>query len=412
MPKVMLNAKMVEALKPLPDKVLEHFDTKVPGLILRTYSSGRKTWCVRSKRGFAKQRVTIGDAQFFSLSDAREKALTILAAAARNEANPYQSKQAMTFEALAEEYMRIHAKPKKRTWKEDQRKIDRELLPNFGRKKIAEIRRHDVLRYLDELVAERGQQININRIYETLRKMFSFAVDREYLENTPCYKIKKPVKERVRERYLTEDEIPKVWNAILKLKGSTRLLMMNYMLSGQRANEVKKTKRSAIDRVSGFWTIPKEFAKNGIEHRVPITPEMWLVFEKALETCRESEWAYPSSRLFRRNGQIADCPVNHIQKAIDKVRELSGVNFNGHDLRRTMATWISSQGASRMTIKKLLNHAEKSVTDAYDHYKQESEKRDALEKWTKFIWSQTDEHMSCLKASGSTGENDRKKGGS
>jgi len=52
-----------------------------------------------------------------------------------------------------------------------------------------------------------------------------------------------------------------------------------------------------------------------------------------------------------------------------------------HDLRRTAASLMTGMGIPRLTVKKILNHAERDVTAVYDRHSYDPEKRRALEAW-------------------------------
>ncbi len=52
-------------------------------------------------------------------------------------------------------------------------------------------------------------------------------------------------------------------------------------------------------------------------------------------------------------------------------------------MRRTAATKMTSMGIPRLTVQKILNHAEPGVTKIYDRYSYDREKREALEAWSK-----------------------------
>ncbi len=55
--------------------------------------------------------------------------------------------------------------------------------------------------------------------------------------------------------------------------------------------------------------------------------------------------------------------------------------FTPHDLRRTAATKMTEAGINRLTVSKVLNHAESGVTAVYDRHSYDKEKRQALETW-------------------------------
>jgi integrase len=60
---------------------------------------------------------------------------------------------------------------------------------------------------------------------------------------------------------------------------------------------------------------------------------------------------------------------------------LEPFDFKAHDLRRTAASMMASGGIPRLTISKILNHAESGVTAVYDRHGYDPEKRAALDWW-------------------------------
>ena len=75
--------------------------------------------------------------------------------------------------------------------------------------------------------------------------------------------------------------------------------------------------------------------------------------------------------------------IQNVQKSIQRIRRTTGIEFRGHDLRRTAATQMTSAGIPRLTVKRILNHVERDVTDIYDRYSYDAEKREALEAWAR-----------------------------
>jgi integrase len=85
-------------------------------------------------------------------------------------------------------------------------------------------------------------------------------------------------------------------------------------------------------------------------------------------------WVFPSP--------TTDRPIENPQKAAERLRERSKVpDLRLHDLRRTAASLMTGMGISRLTVKKILNHAERDVTAVYDRHSYDPEKRTALEAW-------------------------------
>jgi hypothetical protein len=106
----------------------------------------------------------------------------------RDDANLLDDKEelkAPTVATLAEEYLEKWAKPRKRSWREDKRILDKDVIPSWGRRKARELTRRDAIKLLDEIV-DRGAGIMANRTLATVRKMFNFAVSRDIVPVPPA----------------------------------------------------------------------------------------------------------------------------------------------------------------------------------------------------------------------------------
>jgi len=91
-----------------------------------------------------------------------------------------------TVKDLIDEYIKKHAMVNKKSWQEDKRCLEKEVLPLWGRRKARDITKRDVVLLLEGIV-ERGSPVMANNALEKVRKMFNFAVERDILSFTPCY---------------------------------------------------------------------------------------------------------------------------------------------------------------------------------------------------------------------------------
>ena len=135
-----------------------------------------------------------------------------------------------------------------------------------------------------------------------------------------------------------------------------------------------------LDLATGWWTIPAERSKNGLSHRVPLSPQALAVIEDVREQEKDarrkgkvSPWLFPSPKPGRH--------MEHLVQAAKGIRERAGVEFVPHDLRRTAASYMTSMGLPRLTVKKILNHVETDVTATYDRHSYDQEKSHALNAW-------------------------------
>ncbi len=380
MPKMKMVARKIDAMSPPEEGQTDYWDVSLSGFGLRVAASGRKTWIVMYRHQGRKRRMTLGTYPSLGVADARDQAKTVLHEVAHDK-DPAGEKQAArkaeSFAELAHEYIERHAKPNKRSWFKDQSILDRDLLPRFGHRKAAEISRRDILALMDEIV-ERGAPIAANRTLEIVRKIFNWGISRDIVEFNPCHGVKKPSQERQRDRVLADSEIAVFWTGLENAAMSplTRLALKFQLATAQRKGEVAGAKWDEFDLDGAVWTIPAIRVKNRLTHRVPLSSLALGLLEQIRIIGGASAFLFPSPRA----GQPMTAPaINH---ALHKNRAVFAMpTFVPHDLRRTAASHMASMGISRLTIGKVLNHAEQGVTATYDRHGYDQEKRHALDAW-------------------------------
>jgi integrase len=374
MTSIKMTARGVDALRPPAAGQVDYWDADNPGFGLRVSAGGRKAWVAMYRHGNVKHRLTLGTYPTLSLAEAREKAAIAHHAVQYAGADPAAVKRAEraaeTFAALADAYIERHAKRQKRSWRKDLLILQKDALPRFGRRKAKDITRRDIIVMLDEIVA-RGAPIQANRTLEIVRKLFNWAVARDMLGANPCYGIAKPSTENRSDRVLTEDEIRTIWRALDREAALTAASFKLRLLTAQRGAEILAMRWDQIS--NGWWTIPAAVAKNGLAHRVPLSPQSLELLEEIHPLGEGSEWIFPGAR--------GDGHRVAIHKAHNRIRRRSAVSYVPHDLRRTAASHMTSMGISRLVVSKVLNHAELGVTAVYDRHSYDGEKRAALDAW-------------------------------
>lgn len=150
-------------------------------------------------------------------AEAREMVTQGIDPGAKAVAERKEDRKAPTVADLTAEYLEKWAKPRKRSWMVDKRIIEKDVLPDWGRRKAKDITRRDIIRLLDG-VAERGG-VMANRTLAVIRKMFNFAVSRDIVPTSPCTAVQAPAPENRRDRVLTAEEIKAFWQGL----GKTRI---------------------------------------------------------------------------------------------------------------------------------------------------------------------------------------------
>ena len=369
------------------------------GLGVRVTPNGVKTFIFKYRFDGTVRWMTLGTYPKMALADAHEAhadAWKVLRQGLDPGAKAIEKReadrQAHTVADLAHEYLEKWAKPRKRSWRTDQRILEKDVLPGWGRHKAKDITKRDVIELLDAIV-DRGAPIMANRTLAVTRRMFNFAIERDIVNASPCMAVKAPASENQRDRVLTIEEIRAFWHGLNgeKMNGvspSIKLALKLELVTAQRKNECCAAAWEEIDLGEGWWTIPGEktelrlhhdieegLAKNKLPHRVPLTALAIEILQAAKVLSGDSPWVFPSPRT---NRPVTPPAVNHAMRL--RLNSL-GFTFVPHDLRRTAASHMTGMGIPRLVVSKILNHLERGVTAVYDRHSYDREKRQALEAW-------------------------------
>jgi integrase len=375
-----VNARSIAALKPRADRYIVR-DAKVAGLELRVHPDGTKVWTLRYRIHGEQRRLKLGALSRLSLAKARARAQQELRKvdagidpqAERQAARvAVQVAKANSIEALCAAYIERHAKPKKRTWRDDQSKITCEILPAWKGRPVTSITRRDC-RGLVQAIADRDATIYANRIAALLSRLFRFAVDEEIITANPAAHLPKPGAEaqtrpagEQEPRPYTTDEIRALWAATDAEAPPLRALYRLGLITGQRPGEIAGMEWGELH--GAWWTIPGRRTKNGRDHRVYLPPS-------ALDALRDVPQIADEARVFvgyRGKRQLAAVNTRvfaHVRPR-DKPR---------HALRDTVATGLAAAGVDVEDIARVLNHSYgPRVTAGYNAYAYDKEKRLAI----------------------------------
>lgn len=280
---------------------------------------------------------------------------------------------APTVPALAYEYLERHAKPNKRSWREDDRILQKDILPHWKHKKAKDIKRREVISLLEDIV-DRGAPIQANRTLAVIRKMFNFALQRDIVQVSPCAGVKAPAQERQKDRVLNNDELRLFWLGLeqARMTRLVKLALKLQLLTAQRKGEVIAAEWNDIS--GDMWTIPAN--KNKLAHRVPLSRQALALLAELTTLTGNSRWLFPS---VKGNAHLLPTSVDHALRINQPVFGIA--LFTPHDLRRTGASHMTALGISRLVVQKILNHKESGITAVYDRHGYDQEKRKALDTW-------------------------------
>jgi integrase len=366
-------------------------DGKVTGLYLVLQASGAKSWALRYRAAGTPRKLTIGPYPAVDLASARRKAHEALGAIAQG-IDPAAEKQASRAAAkaaaaiddrlsdVAAKFVRQHVKRENGAlWSAAvDRYLAREILPRLGSRRIGEIRRADVRSMLND-IGERSPT-TANRVLAVTRRLFNWAVEEEIVDVSPIGKLK-ATKEVSRDRVLDDDEIRVVWKAFERMGWPFGSVGQLLMLTGARRTEVAEARWSEFDLAAKTWTLPKERAKNGVAHLVPLSDMAIELIEKLPRIANTGDFVFTFGRVavqgFARKKIELDAAI-----AADIGMPLEGWTF--HDFRRVVATNLQRLGVRLEVTEAVLNHVSGSrsgIVGVYQRHDFATEKRAALAAW-------------------------------
>jgi integrase len=378
----------------------EVWDKTHPGFGVRVGVSGKKSWVTFywTKDGAARKqrRVTLGQYPAMGLAEAHEAHSRIRRLveekkdpAAQLAAAKAGIREAETIGDLVAAYVKDYAKAKKAvsSAKEDERILNKDVIPVWGHRVASSITREDVLLLLDQ-VTKRGPVIG-NRTRVLLHTVFSFAIRHRTAFKTFASAMDNPValitgeREWPKTRVLDERELIAFWRCVSTVEGIDeviRLAVLFVLVTAQRPGEVAGMRFDEIDS-QGVWRLPPERTKKRRLHLVPLSDlALWIV-----EECRQShggEYVFPSPRK-------DDAPIRRdsLMAGMRRVRHLVGLDdVTNHDLRRTAATGMAALGVEKHTRRHIMNQRDGDVhSEVYDQFEYIPEKRAALELWAAHI---------------------------
>jgi integrase len=359
------------------------------GLSIRITPRGVKTWVFRYQFNLIPRRMTLGNYPGIGLADARERHAQAMQDLQRGIDPGLKGKEAKarlkvapTMGDLVNELWETELKEKK-SGSETLRLLKKDVIPSWGRRKVADIKRRDIVLLLDGIV-KRGSPITRNRVHSALTRLFNFAAERGVIEDSPCTRIRK-LTETNKNRVLTDAEIKLLWEALdlgrkdIDIFWTTKMVLKMIFLTGQRSGEIcGMTWNEILDR--NIWVIPAARMKNNQEHKLPLTDTAKGIIEQA-RTLLGDGGPFVFCSPYR------DKPLtpHSLSRAILRHREEMGIEdpFTPHDIRRTVRTRLAELKVDEFIAERVMGHKLQGMLAVYNQYDYLLEKRKALEAWEK-----------------------------
>lgn len=401
-----LTVRNLELAKPGSSR-REIPDGLIRGLYFVMQPTGKASWAVRYRFRGLPRKLTLGTYPAIGLKDARELASRALVRAAADE-DPAAEKQAAKaaargpkkedrdgIEKVVETFIERYAKANTResSWRETERILKKEIVGTWKGRRLSDISRSDMHDLLDGIV-DRGSPIVANRTLAAVRRLCNWAIERGIVNSSPAEGIAAPSAERSRDRILTDDELRLFWQGCDAIAWPFGPLAQLLLLTGQRRDEVGAMRWPEIDLERRLWVIPKERCKNGVEHAVPLSEPAVAILKSLPRIKSKAGLVFTSSGetavsgFSRAKDRIDEFMLAAMRKDAEEPEKIKLARWTFHDLRRTAASGMARLGIAVHVVEAALNHKSgtiKGVAAVYNRYSYDTEKRQALEAWGRYV---------------------------
>jgi integrase len=351
-----LTDKIVTALTLDGKRDAIFFDDELRGFgfRLREGAGGKvlKSWVCQYRRAGSSRRMLLGPAEVLNAEAARTKAKKVLGriwqgedpAADRAER---RTKDRVTMRAVVDEYIA----DREADWRSPTLRDNRRYLtaaPYFGALHglaIDKITRKDVASRIIVVKRQHGP-IVAAAARAKLSAFFVWCLRQGMVELNPVLGTEQAKRAAPRERVLSDAELVAIWNNCGD-DDYGRIVRLLILL-GQRRQEIGAMAWGELDLDAGTWTLPKERAKNGKAHTLPLLP-------MALDIIRAVPQMATRPQLFgsRSGGGFTGWDAG--KQALDKASGVSA--WTPHDLRRTFSTRLHEElNVAPHVVEALLNH--------------------------------------------------------
>ena len=216
-----------------------------------------------------------------------------------------------------------------------------------------------------ELNEKKLEKKSISRKLSTLRGMFKFFYQRNYISTNPSSSISNPKSKRKLPEVVSTESILKIYNLADKDDKDPELLKAVFELlygCALRVSELCNLNRGDLDLDE---KILKVLGKGNKMRIVPVGGKSISVINGYLAA--KGNIPYNSPLLTDKNGNRIYPRLVHrmVSKYLSKVSDIN--KKSPHILRHSAATHMLDRGADLRAVKEILGHENLSTTQIYTH---------------------------------------------
>ena len=249
----------------------------------------------------------------------------------------------------------------------------------FTKKNVESITYNDVEEYIYD---QRMKELSINTLIRriaSLKGFFRFLLQRGYIKYDPTTMIQKMKKAKPLPKFLTEDEIDRLFSVIdtstkKGLRDYTMLYLM--LMTRMRVSELLNLKIEDIDFHNSYITV--RMGKGRKDRIIPLNDSVKSLLKEYLSKAKPKHGIFDNENSSKSRRGVLYVIKKYCKKA--KIEK----NITPHTFRHTFATLLLKKGENIRLVQSLLGHSNISTTAIYLHIIDE-EKKKAVESLSNIV---------------------------
>ena len=380
----------INNLKPLTNKSYDISCSNVPGLTIRVFASGVKSFRYDRGKDYKPRTVTYGRFPQLSLTEARylhEKTKQSHQDGTLNILHDVPS----TVKELAHHWY-INSVINTRSRPEAVSQIlNHDIIPIIGTIKLRSVTALQVRSTVDQVI-KRGATTHAGKVLAIIKQMLTYALSLDLIPYNPALAIKPAsigVTNNMKTRVLTDDEIAVFWGILNNNKSLvTRIALQVLTLTGLRSGELRQLTWNNVDEENFTITIPVRHQKLTLAQRANSKDFAVPVSTFAMALLLQLKGLHPTYVFAGKNNScITDKVLGHYVRRVLLRPSVDLAHFTPHDLRRTFRTNLSKLKVELSIAERCLNHSLGRIIQTYDQYDFLDDRRVALKKYSNYIKS-------------------------
>jgi integrase len=325
-----------------------------PGLFIR-FGKHVKTFTAVTRDAGGRQIWTkLGRTDRMKLEAAMKAAPAIIDRIRDGQASPTGGDDT-TMAAIVKDYKKTAQH--QRRWRDKERRLEKWILPRFGKVSITTITRGQVNGLLNDVGSPKCADQVLMDLYALEKHFLTMeSVPNEYTMRFRGGIVPKRSKANKRRRVLNSEELRAVWYAA-GYADRFGVVLKLCLLTGQRITKVLSMEWGHVKFDKNEWHVPRAPREKGVPEILPLSPQAVALIQTQEHL---TDFVFPSVR-----GNGCMCGLSELKRNFQATLPPMP-QWQIHDLRRTAKTRMTELGVQKHVSEKILGHELGGVEGTYD----------------------------------------------